>query len=223
MNRQISLVTLGSLCIAAATFAQTAQPIASFPSFRLFGSKSPDPDREVPARLCLVSEPRVCFTLPIDGKGDDALPYFWRPTAKRHTALSGESFVLFSAIFPGGSGSSSEYALLRFNNHKLTNLLPRIILSNQSNIALWDVPTTSDMPVLVTAEFIWEDGAHYEPHRATISAYRYESNAGRYIRILTYDTHHIFPGYDNFDHSYPVLEYERKTILAKLAQLPSHK
>jgi hypothetical protein len=93
-----------------------------------------------------------------------------------------------------------------------------ITLSNQSDHALWSVPTLSDMPLLVTADFIWEGmEAHYAPHFYEIRAYRYDRRIGTYAQILKYRTSRKYKGFDNLDDPFPLLKFERATILRKLA------
>jgi hypothetical protein len=211
--KRLSLI----LALATITFSPAMHAQTNFAAFRLHGTTSAAPDNLAAARLCLLATPQPCYTLPQIGRGETALLYSYRPTALPVTTSSNEPLILFSAGFIGGSGSSFEYALLRHEGDTLINLLPIITLTNQSNHAVWNVPSVSVMPLFVTADFLWEDGAHYGPHRSTITVYRYDAPTRHYKQILAYDTRHIFPGFDNFDHTYPVLEYERATILKKLA------
>ncbi|HWW22956.1 MAG TPA: hypothetical protein VNY78_03585 [Edaphobacter sp.] len=95
--------------------------------------------------------------------------------------------------------------------------MPTLMLSNQSDHALWNVPTISDMPLLVTADFIWEGSeGHYGPHFYEIRAYRFSTRTGKYAQILKYQTSHKYRGFDNFDDPFPLLKYEKSSILRKL-------
>jgi hypothetical protein len=115
------------------------------------------------------------------------------PKSLKTTTASGEDLVLFSAHTMGGSGYAYEYALLQYNDRRLVNLLPRVRVSNISDRALWNMPEISPMPIFLTADYLWEDGAHYGDHRYTIRAYRYDPVTSKYTQILSYDTRRTYP------------------------------
>jgi len=211
---------LSYTCSAPAQQKEEARP---FPDYKLIPGKSLDEFNPTSAaRLCLTDGSHKCFALPQLGKGNEAFFYYAKPTVRRVVAASGETLVLFSAGFQGGSGGSDEYVLLRFQQGKLINLLPAITLSNQSNHDLWDLPAISPMPLFVTADFLWEDGAHYGDHHYQIEVYSYDSQTSKYKRILRYRTPHRYRGFDNSeDDTVQVLRYERATIESKLASLQS--
>jgi hypothetical protein len=154
------------------------------------------------------------------GHGDLEFYFGLHPKAQRVPLTSGGSLVLFSANSGGGSGSSDRYALLRYERDgSLRDLLPAITLTNQSDHALWDVPTVSDMPLLVTADYLWGAmEAHYGSHYYEIRVYHYDPTTGKYAQILKYETGHQYRGFDNTsDDPFPLLKFERTTILRKLA------
>src|SRR5450756_497353 len=143
------------------------------------------------ARLCLVTGQRECFTLAssVYAKHPDGDTFYGLlPKAMRVTLPSGGSLILFHANSGGGSGSSDRFVLLRYESDgHLNNLLPSLILSNQSDIALWDIPSVSSMPILATADFIWEGmEAHYGRHFYQIRAYRYDPRTERYRQVFKY-------------------------------------
>jgi hypothetical protein len=217
------LLTLAVCTIAAVSSAQTAvRTVSDFPPFRLHeGAKDEGGFPTSDAKLCIVVSSQTCFPLsPQRDKDDkDADFYFGLyPKAQRIPLRSGGSLVLFFADSGGGSGSSARFALLRYEpNGSLRDLLPTLMLSNQSDHALWNVPTISDMPLLVTADFIWEGSeGHYGPHFYEIRAYRFSTRTGKYAQILKYQTSHKYRGFDNFDDPFPLLKYEKSSILRKL-------
>lgn len=218
------LLTLAVFTIAAASSAQTnARSVSDFPPFILHeGANDEDGLPASNARLCLSNGPRTCFSLsslrPDKKYKDLVFDFGLFPKAQRVPLHSGGSLVLFSADCGGGSGSSTRFALLRYEQDgSLRDLLPELMLTNQSDHALWDVPAVSDMPLLVTADFIWEGlEGHYGPHFYEIRVYRYNPGTGKYAEILKYQTSHKYRGFDNFDNPFPLLKYEKSSILRKL-------
>jgi hypothetical protein len=200
---------------------QAIRGASDFPSIKLHeGAKDEGQFPKSDARLCLIGNPRTCFSLnPIRDKY--GVTYFGlQPRAERVRLHSGGSLVLFSAYCGGGSGSAVRFALLRHEaDGSLKDLLPLLTLSNQSDHALWDVPTVSVVPLLITADFIWEGmEAHYGSHFYQIRAYRYDPATDKYAQILEYQTGHQYRGFDNTsDDPFPLLKFERATILRKLA------
>ncbi len=145
------------------------------------------------AKLCVVAPAKRCFTLPAEHDKEFTNYFYMDPKAIKTISASGEELVLFDAHTMGGSGYAYEYALLRYSNHKLTNLLPVIRVSNISDRALWNVPEISPLPIFLTADFLWEDGAHYGDHRYTVRAYRYDTATAKYIQIVSYETVRTYP------------------------------
>jgi hypothetical protein len=135
-------------------------------------------------------------------------------------------------MFSGcGSGTLAHFSLLTVRDGEFVNLLPKVELTNQSEYKLWSLPHFSSIPVLVTADFIWDYNAmeksnyteetHFAHHRYTISLYIFEPKSGRFIRWLQYATTRKYPGLDDVD-EIRVLESERPTILSKLRQGSTH-
>jgi len=210
-------------------FAQGVRPagVQEFPRYRLIEGASEDPySTTTGAQLCLVDGLKTCFTLEpekaaVDGE-EMVTQFGLLPEGQRVSIRAGGSLVLIFADCGGGSGSSARFALLRYRrDHPLYDLLPKIELSNQSDHALWDVPSVSPMPVLVTADYIWGAGeAHYGSHFYEIRAYRYNPDTDKYAQILTYRTSRKYRGFDNWDDPFPLLKFERAQILHKLGASP---
>jgi hypothetical protein len=193
-----------------------------FPRYKLIEGIKEDPYfATTGAQLCLADDLKTCFSLPPQKaklNGEEMVTQFGiMPEGQRVSIRAGGSLVLFFADSGGGSGSGARFALLRYRRDQpLYDLLPEIELSNQSDHALWDVPSVSPMPLLVTADLLWYDGAHYGSHYYEIRAYRYKANIDKYEQILKYQTRRKYRGFDNFDDPFPLLKYERASILQKL-------
>jgi hypothetical protein len=221
-QRSVSILMLAA-CLTGSTSPaqQTALGILEFPKFRLYKGAADGPYFAASgARLCLGDDARTCFELHPIGHGDPESYFGLHPKAERIPLASGGSLVFFFANTGGGSGSTDRYALLQYERDgSLRDLLPAITLTNQSDHALWDVPTVSDMPLLVTADYLWGAmEAHYGAHFYEIRAYRYDPATGKYAQILKYETGHQYRGFDNTsDDPFPLLKFERATVLQKLA------
>jgi len=126
--------------------------------------------------------------------------------------------VLFNANRGGGSGSSDRYVLLRAEpDGRLKNLLPEIIVTNQADVAAWDIPIASPLPVFITADYLWEGmEAHYSSHFFEIRIYVYDGTADRYTLRHKYRTAHKYPGIDNWEQAPEVLARERGKIIEML-------
>jgi len=207
--RRLAFATLVFTLFSDAFQAQQAnQSVSNFPDFRLIAGKVDQNENPLSAaRLCLAADSRKCFKLPQTGSGDDAFFYYWHPKADRILAKSGETLIFFSASFRGGSGGSDEFVLLRYEQNAIKNLLPPLTLTNQSDHALWSIPSLSSMPLLVTADFLWQDGeVHYGSHYFEICAYRYDPQTAKYRRVIKYRTHLKYKGFDNSDRPFPTVE-----------------
>jgi hypothetical protein len=103
----------------------------------------------------------------------------------------------------------------------LSNVLPYVALTNNSDEAVWDEPKISLYPLLVTADFIWDFKAgetHFSRHRFTIQVWRFDRAKGRYLLALFYKTTRKYDGLDASD-SVNVIAPERAEILRRLRSL----
>jgi hypothetical protein len=152
------------------------------------------------------------------------------PKAVRVGQLAGQPLILFSAMFYGcGSGTLTDYSLLTIKKGELVNLLPKVQLTNQSEYKFWSLTQVSRLPVLVTADFIWDFGnpkdpndqgeTHFAAHRYAIDVFEYNSKSGRYEDIVDYSTKKKYAGLDDVD-EIRVIEPERSVILSKLRSVP---
>jgi hypothetical protein len=174
-----------------------------------------DIDKGKPARICLGTKGTAHCYAPASTKD---YTFGLEPKAEPAGKLDGQPLTLFSAMFSGGgSGTLTDYSLLTVRGGELVNLLPTVQLTNQSEISLWNLPEVSALPVLVTADFIWDFDAgetHFSRHRYSIEAFVYDKETGKYVQRVEHSTAKKYPGLDEGVVS--VLEKERARILAKL-------
>jgi hypothetical protein len=180
------------------------------------------------ARICLgTSGADHCFTPP-----SDKYAFGLEPKARKIGMLGGKDLVLFSATFSGGgSGDLTDLSILAERGGELVDLLPAVQLTNQSEFKLWILPRYSRLPVLVTADFIWDFDAmkasnyseetHFAHHRYGIRVYIYDEKAQGFLERIDYVTQKKYPGLDDLD-SVRVLNAERPVILAKLGNAMTH-
>jgi len=173
------------------------------------------------ARLCSTEGRPRCFSLVHSGtkSDEDSWSYFGlRAKSQRLKLDGGGSLVLFNANCGGGSGSADRYVLLRSEpDGHFKNLLPEIIVSNQADVATWNLPTVSLLPVFVTADYLWEGmEAHYSSHFFEIRMYVYDGVADRYKLRHKYRTAHKYAGIDNWEQVPEVLARERGKIIEML-------
>jgi hypothetical protein len=193
-------------------------PIRGFPPYRIYPGILDEDNQPVSgAKLCATETKPHCFTLAHSGEGADEdswLYYGLRAHSQRLKLSGGGSLVLFNANCGGGSGSSDRYVLLRSEpDGRFKNLLPEIIVSNQADVAAWDIPAVSPMPVFVTAEFLWGGmEGHYSSHFFEVRMYVYDPQADGYKLRHKYQTAHKYPGIDNWEEAPEVLGRERSKI-----------
>ena len=213
---QTALITLFCVSLAVPCFGQ----------YRLLPGKTEpgqfaDCSPRTAARICLgTSNTDKCYAAP----NDENYIFGLQPSAKRVGQGAGRELTLFTATFSGcGSGTLTSLALLTVKNGKLTNLLPKVELTNQSEHKLWQLPSISKLPVLATADFIWDFDAgetHFAPHRYTVELFVFDASLGQYTQRIAYETKRKYPGLDDAD-SIRVLDAEKADILAKLKQGPA--
>jgi len=180
-------------------------------------------DPKTPARICLGSGTAHCYA----PESTKVYTFGMEPKAVEVGQLDGWPLILFSAVFDGcGSGTLTDYSLLATRQGKFVNLLPRVELTNMSEYRLWSLPQVSKLPVLVTADFIWNFGnpkdpndhgeTHYGAHRYRIDAYKFDPASGKYAKAVSYATSGKYPGVGDVD-EINVLDKERPLIVVKLA------
>ena len=116
---------------------------------------------KTPARICLEAAGEAhCYSPPndkFDPPSNEAYIFGLEPKAKAVGRLDGKELTLFTAMFSGcGSGTLTYFSLLAVRDSEFVNLLPKVELTNQSEYKLWSLPHYSSLPVLVTADFIWD-------------------------------------------------------------------
>jgi hypothetical protein len=167
-----------------------------------------------PARICLASAGSGhCYTPP-----SDKYAFGLEPKAQTIGNLNGQDLILFTASFPGGNGQLTHFAILKQQSADLVDLLPPVQLTSQSEYKLWDLPQFSKLPVVVTADYIWDiagEETHFSAHRYHIEAFVFDSASGQYAQVFHYGTLKKYPGLDDVA-AVKVLDAEKPAILAKL-------
>ena len=170
---------------------------------------------QTPARICLgATSTAHCYAAP---SGKDYI-FGLEPKATAAGKLDGRPLTLFTATFSGcGSGTLTSVTLLTVKNGAFVNLLPEVHLTNQSEYKIWRLPQISSLPILATADFIWDfkaEETHFAAHRYHIEAFVFEAKCGRFLQRVRFDTAKKYPGSDEVD-EIRVLEAEKPAILAK--------
>ena len=190
------------------------------------GKLDPDGLPTTSARICLgTTEADRCYTPP-----SDKYAFGLEPKAQTVAKLSGQDLILFTATFSGGgSGELTNLALLEQRSSEFVNLLPAVQLTNQSEFKLWNLPQFSSLPILATADFVWDFAAmkasnyaeetHFARHRYQIGVYVFDQRTQKYLERVHYVTPKKYPGLDDSD-SIRVLDAEKRAILAKLQPGP---
>jgi hypothetical protein len=168
-----------------------------------------------PARICTGSTSSDhCYAPP----SEKLYTFGLEPKAIPAGQINGQPLILFSAMFSGcGSGTLTDYSLLAIQNGEFVKLSPKIQLTNQSEYKLWHLPQISPLPILVTADFLWDfkTETHFSQHRYAIHAYVFDQGAGKYLECFRFETTKKYPGLDDAE-KLNVLESEKPTILERL-------
>lgn len=215
MNKAIIGIVL-LLAVAANAAGQTAAPYRV-----LQGDTDADGVPTTAARLCIGhGTTEHCYVPPTPKITGTTLPPFGLDAKARLVGTaSGVSLIIFTAeSSSGGSGSLTILALLDARDGRLQNLLPEVKVSNQSEYRFWNLPNVSAMPVLVTADFVWDfdkGETHFAHHRYRITSFVYDKQTGRYVQRDKFVTVKKYPGLDEVD-ELKVLEPEKAAIIARL-------
>jgi hypothetical protein len=219
-----SIGVLSGAMLLAVSYAQPLRQVRQidFPSFKVLpGATDTDGFSTSGAKLCLLNAAGTCFQMPShkeEASGSVTYEFGLDPIAEKHLLKDGGSLVLFSSQFSGGgSGTLDSLTILRFESDgKIVNLLPFVGITNQSDRAVWQIASVSNLPILVTADFYWMEGeTHFSKHRYTVNAYRFDPGLDRYVKALSYRTSKKYPGLDEVDRV-DVLKTERGQILQRL-------
>lgn len=178
------------------------------------------------ARICLgAAGTNHCYTPP-----SEKYAFGLEPKAETIGTRVGHDLILFTATFSGGgSGDLTNLAILEERGGEFANLLPTVQLTNQSEYKRWNLPEISSLPILATADFVWDFDAmkasnyseetHFARHRYKICVYIFDPQTRKYLQRIDFVTQKKYPGLDEAD-SIRVLDAERKAILAKLQPGP---
>jgi hypothetical protein len=171
------------------------------------------------ARIC-VKAGAQCFALSTGSDGSRFPLYFGLdPKSERVAIDSGGSVIFFSGTFSaGGSGMAESFALLQYDsNGQITNILPKVLITDGGDRRVWNLRQVSPMPVTAFAEQIWGEGeAHYgDQHLFNVSAYVFDAQTRRYMKRVEYTTSQKYSDDDNGKPS-GVLASEKPTIIKRL-------
>jgi hypothetical protein len=178
------------------------------------------------ARICLgTTGTDHCYTPP-----REKYTFGLNPKEETIGTHDGPDLILFRATFSGGgSGDLTSLALLEEHSGDFVSLLPVVQLTNQSEFKLWNLPQFSSLPILATADFVWDLAAmkasnyaeetHFARHRYQIGVYVFDQRTQKYLERVHYMTPKKYPGLDDSD-SIRVLDAEKRAILAKLQPGP---
>lgn len=213
--------------LGAVAVAQGSSPpgsIGSFPRFTLAeGQLDADGLPTSGAKLCVLGRRDICYQMPSQaapGSGEVTYDFGLDPRSERLPLAAGGSWVFFSATFSGGgSGTLERLAVLRYEgtatSGKIVNLLPFIGVTNVSERAMWTIPSASEYPILVDADFIWGQGeTHFDLHFYTVEAWRFDPKADHYVKAFSYRTTKKYGGGDS--KPIRVLALERPEIAHRL-------
>jgi hypothetical protein len=183
------------------------------------GKLDPDGLPTTSARICLgTTGTDHCYTPP-----SERYAFGLEPKAQTIGTLDGHDLILFTATFSGGgSGELTNFALLEERPGEFFNLLPAVQLTNQSEFKFWSLPQFSSLPILATADFVWDlksEETHFAPHHYSVNVYGFDPKLSRYVQRVHYITTTKYPGLDDSE-SIRVLDAEKQAILAKMQPGP---
>lgn len=172
-----------------------------------------------PSSICLEGPPkRQCYTPPKE--------YGRYPSFKIIEYAKNKTAILFSVATGGVSGWAVKLALLEPGERDdLEDLLPYVIVSNQSEYKFLNEPSISSALIFVTADATWGPSeAHYGPHRFIVSSYILEGTWPRPIDQDGYaleDRYMTLGKYENYepDKKTTVLDAEKSQILTRLGRV----
>ncbi len=168
--------------------------------------------------ICLESKgEQQCFSPPTQGPA-----FGLNPKAKLVQLGLGKEAILYTVEASGGGSGTAIFISLLQNSSlhasspDLENLLPKVILTEQSQYQFWSEPVISKTKLFITANYVWNHGeTHFSRHRFRISSYLFEQQNGFYELRDEYITAKKYPSLDEVDRV-KVLEAERSQILLRL-------
>jgi hypothetical protein len=183
------------------------------------GNLDPDGIPISDAKVCLTGAHPTCYHMPDLTRGDVTYVFGLDPHAEAMMAPGPVPWLLFDATYSAlGSGSLTQYAILRSEGTYLVDVLSGVALTNVSDHAIWHEPKFSPFPLVVSADFVWgKNETHFGRHSHTVEVRRYDPDEHEYFRILTYRTSRKYAGGDSAP--IRVLAPERAEILRRLGHL----
>jgi len=179
--------------------------------------KSGQEEGTIPAQLCFHSGDKTgCYEATAENK-----PYSLGPSCTPVRYGDGDTmgWLLFSAKTPFfASRQDHMLALLVLSGSlQLSNLLPPVILSEQSEYSLWRDRRLSPMPILTTADYLFpfeSEETHFSEHYYRVRTYMADES-GKYRLVDDYKTARRYPGLDTVE-KIQVIEGERETFRSHL-------
>lgn len=210
-------LSIAFLLLWSSSVAQQKQPAATFFRGNKVSFAMPPVDSEGlangPVIVCVESTPKPqCYTPP-----EANPPFGTAPKAKVVQLKPGIDVILYEVhAYAGGSGSRHLLALLEPDKGYLSNLTPDTTFGDQSEYHFWNVPSISDMPLLVLADASSGPGeTHFDKHRFLVTVYSFVPEWHSYSLRDKYLTSGKYPSFNDVD-VINVLEPEREEIVARL-------
>jgi hypothetical protein len=180
----------------------------------------PGAKSETGAKLCVTVATRTsCYIAKVNGKPFPIKPE-WRAISV--TGRPGVArYLLYTALRePFFSRQDKHMALLALDSGRgdLRDVLPPIILSEQSEYSIWQDNRFSPLPIVTTADFQWdiEKETHFGPHQYRVNTYLYDDK-GKYVVTDSYLTERRYPGLDDAS-QIAVIWGEMNTLRQHLAE-----
>jgi hypothetical protein len=216
-----AVLVLGVTVCASPKTAQESQPPSTFfhgnrVTFTMPPLSAVEHLALGPVVVCVASAPNAqCFTPPKTNP-----PFGTAPTAGVIELKPGMDALVFEvSATAGGSGSKHLLAVLESQSgegNSLANLTPNVTFGNQSQYVFWNVPSVSDMPLLVIADAAPSFGeTTFDDHRFLITVYTFYQKFQIYMLRDEYLTSAKYPSLNRVS-VINVLEPEREEILARL-------
>jgi hypothetical protein len=103
----------------------------------------------------------------------------------------GDSIILATAGCAGGSDSYFETTIVGIVNGQVKDLFLTHLISHNQGAFCIKVATKSDPTKILLWNDIWEDGAHYDPHRYQVEIFQW--NGSSFVKSKTIETKKKYP------------------------------
>lgn len=217
----LTFVAARSVCAKTGDQYQVRTTSGTLVTVRVTSKSGPE-EGTVPAKLCVHSgEKTGCYEAVTEHETSLLGPFSLEPSYAPVRYDDGDTigWLLFSAkTVPFTSRQDHMLALLVLSSSlQLSNVLPPVILSEQSEYSLWRDKRLSPMPILTTADYLFpfeSEETHFSAHHYRVQTYMADAS-GKYRLVDDYKTARKYPGLDTVD-KIQVLEGERETFRSHL-------